>query len=209
MGRGGGQAALGAWLDSESQYRLTVEKTKEADEGSRYAQQQYEKYHTAYTAARTVSDGIARSNAVELADLLDERDLIKEIMRMIGAARVRSRIAMRGVSCMPPCLLHLARSMRMLLRVVLLLRGPRPCDAALLVRGATCRGLNRDGGAQAYCTTSTRRSGTWRRAGATASRTSTACRIPTPPACARRRAPPVMRARSGPASISSRPSPSG
>jgi hypothetical protein len=63
-----------------------VEKTKEADDGSRYAQQQYEKYHTAYAAARGVSDSIAKSNAAELADLLDERDLIKEIMRMIGAA---------------------------------------------------------------------------------------------------------------------------
>ena len=48
------QAALGAWLDSESQYRLTVEKTKEADDGSKYAQNQYEKYHTAFAAAQKV-----------------------------------------------------------------------------------------------------------------------------------------------------------
>ena len=75
-----------------------MEKTKEADEGSRYAQQQYEKYHTAYAAARTVSEGIARSNAAEMGDLLDERDLIKEIMRMIGTAQIEARNASRLIS---------------------------------------------------------------------------------------------------------------
>ena len=78
------QAALGSWLDSESSFRLTVEKAKEATEGSDYARNQYEKFHTAYLDAKRTLDEINKQNAEERNGLLDERDLIKEIMRMIG-----------------------------------------------------------------------------------------------------------------------------
>ncbi len=78
------QAALAAWLDSESNFRLTVEKAKEATEGADYARQQYEKFNTAYKDAKRTLDSILAQNAEERASLLDERELIKEIMRMIG-----------------------------------------------------------------------------------------------------------------------------
>jgi hypothetical protein len=78
------QSALAAWLDSESNFRLTVEKAKEATDGADYARQQYEKYHTAYLSAKSVYDSILAQNAEERNGLLDERELIKEIMRMIG-----------------------------------------------------------------------------------------------------------------------------
>merc|ERR1719409_1916174 len=53
--------ALSTWLDAESKYRLTVEKVKEARQGGQFAR-----------------DNEERQN------LLDERELIKEIMRYIG-----------------------------------------------------------------------------------------------------------------------------
>jgi alkylhydroperoxidase/carboxymuconolactone decarboxylase family protein YurZ len=78
------KAALASWLDSESNYRLTVEKAKEATEGADYARQQYEKFNTAYKDAKRTLDRILAQNAEERASLLDERELIKQIMRMIG-----------------------------------------------------------------------------------------------------------------------------
>jgi len=78
------KAALAAWLDSESNFRLTVEKAKEATEGADYARQMYEKYNTAYKDAKKTYDSILEQNAEERNGLLDERELIKEIMRMIG-----------------------------------------------------------------------------------------------------------------------------
>ena len=83
------QAALGAWLDSESSYRLTVEKAKEATDGADYARQQFEKYNTAYLDAKKTLDQINKQNAEERNGLLDERQLIKDIMRMIGKMRFR------------------------------------------------------------------------------------------------------------------------
>ena len=81
------QAALGAWLDSESSYRLTVEKAKEATDGADYARQQFEKYNTAYLDAKKTLDEINKQNAEERSGLMDERDLIKQIMVMIGARK--------------------------------------------------------------------------------------------------------------------------
>jgi len=78
------KAALGSWLDSESSYRLTVEKAKEATEGADYARNQYEKYNTAYLDAKKTLDQINKQTAEERSGLLDERDLIKQIMVMIG-----------------------------------------------------------------------------------------------------------------------------
>jgi len=76
--------ALSTWLDAESKYRLTVEKTKEAKQGSAFAQDEYEKWKTAYKRAKEDLDATLARHAEERQNLLDERELIKEIMRMIG-----------------------------------------------------------------------------------------------------------------------------
>ena len=46
------QNALGTWLDSESNYRLTVQKVEQAQDGADYARNQYEKYNTALQEAQ-------------------------------------------------------------------------------------------------------------------------------------------------------------
>ena len=76
--------ALSTWLDAESKYRLTVEKTKEAKQGSAFAQDEYEKWKTAYKRAKEDLDATLARHAQERQNLLDERELIKEIMRYIG-----------------------------------------------------------------------------------------------------------------------------
>lgn len=38
--------AMSSWLDSESHYRLTVEQAKEADDGAKFASNEYEKWKT-------------------------------------------------------------------------------------------------------------------------------------------------------------------
>jgi len=78
------QAALSSWLDSESNYRLTVQKAIDADNGAKYAEEQYEKYNTGYNGATKTYNTIRASTAAERQDLLDERNLIKQIMVMIG-----------------------------------------------------------------------------------------------------------------------------
>lgn len=37
---------MSSWLDSESNYRLTVEQVKEAKKGASYASNEYEKWET-------------------------------------------------------------------------------------------------------------------------------------------------------------------
>ena len=76
--------AMSSWLDSESKYRLTVEQVKEAREGASFAQDEYEKWKTAYKRAQEDLDATLARHAEERQNLLDERELIKEIMRMIG-----------------------------------------------------------------------------------------------------------------------------
>jgi len=76
--------AMDAWLTAESNYRLTVEKMKDAREGSKYAQEEYEKWKTAYKKAKSDLDATLARHDVERKNLLDERELIKLIMRYIG-----------------------------------------------------------------------------------------------------------------------------
>jgi hypothetical protein len=76
--------AMATWLDAESQYRLTIEKEKEAKEGSTFARNSYEKWSTAYKKAKESLEAILKQHTKERANLLEERELIKEIMRMIG-----------------------------------------------------------------------------------------------------------------------------
>ena len=73
-----------SWLDSESTYRLTVEKSKEATEGATFARNEYEKWEDANKAAKKdLEDTLAR-HAIERKSIEDERALIKMIMRLIG-----------------------------------------------------------------------------------------------------------------------------
>jgi len=65
--------ALKAWLDSESDYRLTVEKAKDAHKGSEYAQQQYEKYNTAFNDASKAAQILRTQNNAERQSLVDEQ----------------------------------------------------------------------------------------------------------------------------------------
>ena len=44
-------AAMEGWLDSESQYRLRIEQAKEARQGSKFAEEEYEKYRQAQKEA--------------------------------------------------------------------------------------------------------------------------------------------------------------
>ena len=40
------KAAMKSWLNAESQYRLRVQQAKEAADGSKFAEQEYEKWRT-------------------------------------------------------------------------------------------------------------------------------------------------------------------
>jgi len=76
--------ALGAWLDSESQYRLTVEQVRDAQKGAQFSRDEYEKWKTAYKRAKEDLEATLARHAEERKNLLDERELIREIMRYIG-----------------------------------------------------------------------------------------------------------------------------
>ena len=76
--------AMTSWLDSESTYRLTVEKAKEATEGATFARNEYEKWHDANKQAKKDLDLTLARHAAEREDLAGERQLIKLIMRLIG-----------------------------------------------------------------------------------------------------------------------------
>jgi len=76
--------AMSSWLDSESTYRLTVEKTKEAKEGAGFAQNEYEKWKDANKQAKKDLKITLERHAKERQALADERKIIKMIMRYIG-----------------------------------------------------------------------------------------------------------------------------
>ena len=73
-----------SWLDSESTYRLTVEKAKEATEGATFARNEYEKWHDANKQAKKDLAVTLARHEEERKALADERELIKMIMRYIG-----------------------------------------------------------------------------------------------------------------------------
>jgi len=78
------KAALSTWMDAESTYRLTIEKAKEATEGASFARSEYEKWLTANKQAVKALAAIKTRHEEEKKDLDLERELIKEIMRLIG-----------------------------------------------------------------------------------------------------------------------------
>jgi hypothetical protein len=77
-------AAMEQWLDAESTYRLRIEQSKEAKQGSNFAEQQYEKYRQAAKEAKENYLSGLKKHDLERQDLIGERELIKEIMRFIG-----------------------------------------------------------------------------------------------------------------------------
>merc|ERR1719263_1132920 len=77
-------AAMAGWLDSESQYRLRIEQAKEAAQGAKFAEEQYEKYRQAQKSAKeNYETGLAKHDK-ERDELDGERKIIKMIMRYIG-----------------------------------------------------------------------------------------------------------------------------
>ena len=77
-------AAMSQWLDAESTYRLRIEQAKEAKEGGKFAEQEYEKYRQAAKEAKKNYLSGLKKHDIERQELFEERELIKEIMRYIG-----------------------------------------------------------------------------------------------------------------------------
>jgi hypothetical protein len=78
------EAALEAWLDGESAYRLEVEKAKEAKEGATFARAQYEKWKATTLDTQDRLDKMNEKYPKEKANIEAERELIKTIMRYLG-----------------------------------------------------------------------------------------------------------------------------
>ena len=78
------KAAMEGWLDSESQYRLRIEQAKEAHQGAKFAEEEYEKYREAHKEAKENYETGLKKHDEERTELDGERALIKMIMRYIG-----------------------------------------------------------------------------------------------------------------------------
>jgi hypothetical protein len=78
------EEAMKSWLEIESNYRMTVEKVKDAREGSKFAEMEYEKWKTAHKQAKKELEAMKARYDDERKDLMDEREVIKQIMRYIG-----------------------------------------------------------------------------------------------------------------------------
>ena len=76
--------SMTAWLDAESAYRLSVQRAKEAKEGATFATEEYEKWAQAHKQAKKTCDETLKQHAAEKQELLNEKEVIKEIMRLIG-----------------------------------------------------------------------------------------------------------------------------
>ena len=60
------KAAMEGWLDSESTYRLRIEQAKEARQGAKFAEQEYEKYREAHKEAKNNYEvGLEKHNKVQ------------------------------------------------------------------------------------------------------------------------------------------------
>ena len=75
---------LKAWLDAESAYRLQMEKKKEAEEGAKFARDRYEKWAETVKATEERYNKMKTDYGKEKQDIVDQRLLIKEILRMLG-----------------------------------------------------------------------------------------------------------------------------
>eukprot|EP00960_Hanusia_phi_P052054 761216-Hanusia_phi.AAC.1 len=78
------QEALKAWLDGESAYRLELEKEKEAKDGSQFARAELEKWKATVKQTEERLKTMTASYTAEKADIQSERELLKEILRILG-----------------------------------------------------------------------------------------------------------------------------
>jgi len=78
------EAALEAWLDGESAYRLEIEKAKEAKSGATFARSEYEKWKATTLDTQDRLDKMNEKYPKEKANIAAERELIKTIMRYLG-----------------------------------------------------------------------------------------------------------------------------
>jgi len=76
--------SMEAYLNAESQFRLREEQAKEATDGAKFAEEEYEKWRTAHKAAKQDFKKNEENKEAELADLAAEEKMIKKIMRYIG-----------------------------------------------------------------------------------------------------------------------------
>jgi len=76
--------SMEAFLNAESQYRLRTEQAKEAEDGAKFAEEEYEKWRTAHKAARADFKKNEENKEAELKDLAAEEKMIRKIMRYIG-----------------------------------------------------------------------------------------------------------------------------
>jgi len=76
--------SMKAWLESESSYRLQLEKQKEAEEGAKFARDRYEKWAQTVLSTEDRVTTMSASYAKEKESIADQRSLIKEILRMLG-----------------------------------------------------------------------------------------------------------------------------
>jgi hypothetical protein len=77
-------AALRAWLDGESTYRLEVEKQKEAEEGAAFARAEYEKWDATVKQTKERLEKMQTDYPKEKESIANERELIKTILRLLG-----------------------------------------------------------------------------------------------------------------------------
>jgi len=76
--------SMKAWLDAESNYRLQVQKQKEAEEGAKFARDRYEKWSETVKQTQSRLDKMNTDYSQEKASINDQRLLIQEILRMLG-----------------------------------------------------------------------------------------------------------------------------
>jgi len=76
--------SMKAWLDAESEYRLQVQKQKEAEEGAKFARDRYEKWSETVKQTQNRLDKMNADYSQENQSINDQRLLIQEILRMLG-----------------------------------------------------------------------------------------------------------------------------
>jgi hypothetical protein len=78
------QDAMTAWLDANAKYRLALDQASEASKGAAFATDEYEKWmQTNKQAKKSLAEQTAR-HALQRTALLNEKELIRAIMRLIG-----------------------------------------------------------------------------------------------------------------------------
>lgn len=77
-------AAMQAWLDTESKYRLMEEKAAQAKEGVKYASDKYEKWSEAVAATQTRYDSLSADFAKEKVAIDQEKATLTSIISLLS-----------------------------------------------------------------------------------------------------------------------------